>query len=315
MFFQRLMGLANEYSLQLQLDDKEPFDFESEYLKRFPGLCTQCGYPICVCPIVPESTVGRMAKELDVQDFDGLFVPSFEVLRRESATISERVLDSLGGYVGLASKFPFDRGEANQELVMFCLRAANQIGNPEIAERLRSAAIKISDSATFAGSREHPQVLAELRGPLTEALRNEDATTKRLSVLGQTRFSNTVGKIVINELTLGDKYVSANTLTQGPASQVFGTEFALQWQEIKADVDLNEVASELSKLKRQIDSLPETAETVEAQNALAYAENEAKNGRGEKVLEILAGLGNWVKDVGIKLGTEVVVELIKKHTG
>ena len=119
MYFRIFMGIANEYSLQLQRDDLPPFDFEAEYIKRYPGLCVQCGYPVCVCPLVPDSTVGRMAKELDIGEMQDLFTSDFERYRGESVAISNRVLSRFGGYAGLTSGFPFDRGEANQDWFSF----------------------------------------------------------------------------------------------------------------------------------------------------------------------------------------------------
>jgi NTP pyrophosphatase (non-canonical NTP hydrolase) len=131
--FSYLMGLANEYALQKERDDLGAFDLESEFLKRYPGLCVRCGYQVCICPLVPDSTVGRMAKEIDIDDLEGLFSSDFEKSREESVRISERVLEQVGGYAGLAMAFPFDRGEANRGLVLFCLELADRIG--EIQDR------------------------------------------------------------------------------------------------------------------------------------------------------------------------------------
>jgi NTP pyrophosphatase (non-canonical NTP hydrolase) len=64
--FSYLMGIANEHSLRLLQEGGIEFSFEVEFLKRYPGLCMQCGSRICVCPAIPEATVGRMAKELDI---------------------------------------------------------------------------------------------------------------------------------------------------------------------------------------------------------------------------------------------------------
>src|SRR5262249_6046412 len=71
--FSYIMGIANEHQLKLQMDGKAEFDFEAEFLRRYPGLCLQCGHEVCVCPTVPDSTVGRMAKELDLAPLDQLF--------------------------------------------------------------------------------------------------------------------------------------------------------------------------------------------------------------------------------------------------
>src|SRR5262249_35619380 len=64
--FSYLMGLANEYALRLAQQNGEAFSFEREFITRYPGLCVQCGFRICMCPSVPQATVGRMSKELDI---------------------------------------------------------------------------------------------------------------------------------------------------------------------------------------------------------------------------------------------------------
>ena len=45
-----LMGIANEHSLRMAQSSGEDFSLEVEFLKRFPGLCTQCGSKVCTCP-------------------------------------------------------------------------------------------------------------------------------------------------------------------------------------------------------------------------------------------------------------------------
>lgn len=60
--FSYLMGIANEVEIRLVQEADQTFSFEDEFLKRYPGLCPQCGSRVCVCPSVPEATVGRMAR-------------------------------------------------------------------------------------------------------------------------------------------------------------------------------------------------------------------------------------------------------------
>lgn len=71
--FSYLMGVANEHKLRLEQEEERTFSFEAEFIKRYPGLCVQCGYEICVCPHVPEATIGRMAKELKIEDLEKFF--------------------------------------------------------------------------------------------------------------------------------------------------------------------------------------------------------------------------------------------------
>jgi NTP pyrophosphatase (non-canonical NTP hydrolase) len=153
--FSYLMGLANEYELLAQQESDVPFSLESELIKRYPGLCVQCGHVVCVCPLVPESTVGRMAKELEIEGLEQLFKLDHETFSRESIEISSVVLDRLGGYAGLIDRFPFDRGDTNKALMLLCIRIADAVGenNSVTAESLRSAALKIGAASTYAGSK------------------------------------------------------------------------------------------------------------------------------------------------------------------
>ncbi|MGH9894326.1 MAG: hypothetical protein ACREA0_20550, partial [bacterium] len=64
--FSYLMGIANEHARHVAQKTGGDFSFQAELLRRYPGLCIHCGYQKCACPAVPEGTVGRMAKELDL---------------------------------------------------------------------------------------------------------------------------------------------------------------------------------------------------------------------------------------------------------
>jgi NTP pyrophosphatase (non-canonical NTP hydrolase) len=159
--FSYLMGLANEYALRVRQVDGSPFSLEEEMIKRYPGLCVQCGHVVCICPFVPAATVGRMAKELDLEGSDQLFQLDHDTFSRESMDISSKVLDHVGGYTGLIERFPFDRGDTNKALVLLCIRIADVIGESDnaTAESLRGAALKIGASSTYPGSkRPHGQI-------------------------------------------------------------------------------------------------------------------------------------------------------------
>ncbi len=312
--FSYLMGLANEYSLQREQNDQPAFDFETEFLNRFPGLCVQCGYPVCVCPLVPEATVGRMAKELDIRDMGKLFVPSFEVFRAESSAIADRVLDSLGGYTGLATKFPFDRGEANRALVMFCLKLAAKVDDAPVAERLRSAAIKTADSATFAGSRKHTQVSDETLELIRQVLREDSGVLGEILQGPDSSFTDKLGGLVINELVMGNKIVNSATLVQG-ADAAAESRFNTAWDRLASKTDLAVVTKELEVLRGQLEVGVPSDERKKALAALDEAESASRTKNGPRLLKALSTIGNWATDVGIKLGTGVIVGLIKDQSG
>jgi len=176
--FSYLMGLANEYALK-QSQARVVFSLEDEFIRRYPGLCVQCGHAVCVCPVIPESTVGRLAKELEIEDVERLFSLDLGAARKESAVIASRALARAGGYAGVIDQFPFDRGDINKALIMFCLRAAEEMNkhNISVAESFRSAAIRIGAAATYAGSKRSP---AEIEGVISSVKAMLDALPKEV---------------------------------------------------------------------------------------------------------------------------------------
>ena len=170
--FSYLMGIANEHSLRMQQEGKGPFSFEAELLRRYPGLCVQCGHKTCICPAIPESTVGRMAKELSFDEGDDLFFHDASAFEAQAIATSSRVLEALGGYRGVLSQFPFDRGEANNALILLCLRLADALQgrDPAISHRLQALAIQVGQSATFPGSRAQRLASGDVIGVVRAAL-------------------------------------------------------------------------------------------------------------------------------------------------
>jgi NTP pyrophosphatase (non-canonical NTP hydrolase) len=157
--FSYIMGLAIEFQLTLGMGSTD-FSFEHEYLLRYPGLCPDCGYHTCVCPPIPDTTVGRLAREVDLGAGEQLFMSDPHRFDRDAQFSAKSVLDSLGGYAavveaGSAASFPLDRGDANRALVMFCLEKAEEIETqaPELARILRSAAIRAGRSTVEPGSK------------------------------------------------------------------------------------------------------------------------------------------------------------------
>ncbi len=178
--FSYVMGIANEHLLRL-LQDGEEFSFEVEFLKRYPGLCTQCGSRICVCPAIPEATVGRMAKELKIGDEESLFLHNPEGFANEGRDVARRVLERVGGYEGLAlQNFPFDRGDANHALVTLCLKVADVV-EPEqsaLADKLRAEALRMASAPAQPGSPSRQLDIGTLLQQLSEIWRKLDEQSK-----------------------------------------------------------------------------------------------------------------------------------------
>src|SRR5207247_6255444 len=59
------LGLRDSV-LRRWVERGETFNYELEFLSRYPGLCIACGGRVCICPTVPPATVGRMAKEMPI---------------------------------------------------------------------------------------------------------------------------------------------------------------------------------------------------------------------------------------------------------
>lgn len=289
--FSYLMGIANEFSLRLQRDDAPAFDFEAEYLKRYPGLCVQCGYPVCVCPLVPDATVGRMAKELDI-DRDNLFLPNFEVYRKDAIRVAEDVLGRIGGYSQVAKSFPFDRGEANHALVIFFLELADKVDNSDVAERLRSAALKVGSAATYAGSPKQLQKIREIVGPIEDVLQENKVKIEEIVASGP-KLSSNIGHLVIQELVIGSKYVAGSAVVQGP----------------DAVIQFAPLLEQLPRLEAHLRS-KDDAHARAAADEVHAAEEAARKKDSQGVLSALRRAGTWALEGAREIAAEVIAELI-----
>lgn len=184
--FSYLMGVANEHTLRTAREQRPEFSFESEYIRRYPGLCLACGYPVCRCPNIPDATVGRLAKELPLEDGEGLF--SSKRLSRDTAEVlAGRVLREIGGWDELIS-LPLDRGDANRRLVESIMRLADKLQDelPALAESLRRNALKLMQSTTEPGSRTHSaravEAIQEVDALLSSADISEREDVRRFGV-------------------------------------------------------------------------------------------------------------------------------------
>ncbi len=154
--FSYIMGIANEHQLNLQMEGKPEFDFEAEFLRRYPGLCLQCGHEVCICPTVPDSTVGRLAKELDLAPIDRLFNLDPPSADKRGKQVGLSVLEELGGLPAIANQLPLDRGETNRAMVLLCLRLSDEIRSKDskLSTALHEAAIRIATDTRNPGSKD-----------------------------------------------------------------------------------------------------------------------------------------------------------------
>lgn len=173
--FSYIMGIANEHAMTLAQGDVA-FSLQDEFIRRYPGLCTQCGSKVCVCPTVPAATIGRMAKELNIGPDEHLFTDDVSTQAEEGRQVAHRVLETFGGYAGLTAQLPFDRGDANRAVVTLCLRIAQGVEGtkPETAEVLRTEAYRIATAAKAPGSPRQPLDIELLLNQIGAAWRGLD---------------------------------------------------------------------------------------------------------------------------------------------
>jgi NTP pyrophosphatase (non-canonical NTP hydrolase) len=179
--FSYLMGIANEHALRLKQEYDQDLSLADEFLRRYPGLCMQCGSRICICPAIPEATVGRMAKELKITVDESPFLDDPEGFATEGQGIARQVLEVVGGYKGLSvSGLPFDRGDANHALVTLLLKVADAVEGERLqfAERLRAEALKLGTTQAQPGSANRSLGIGPLLQELSEIWRGLDSPVK-----------------------------------------------------------------------------------------------------------------------------------------
>jgi hypothetical protein len=174
--FSYLMGLANEYALQCA-ERGEMFNYELEFLSRYPGLCIACGGRVCICPTVPPATVGRMAKEMPINVSRISDADKFDAAGRETA---EKVLESVGRVPALAKHLPYDRGDMNAVLTQLAFRLANALeeNHKDTADRLLALAIELGREKRPSGTVAHA-ITADVLDVLKEAWLKADPAVQQ----------------------------------------------------------------------------------------------------------------------------------------
>lgn len=173
--FSYLMGISNEHKLRMAREQRTDFSLQAEFIKRYPGMCIACGYSICRCPSIPDATVGRLAKELPLLDEDPLFNGAV-VRSREAREISERVLQSFGGFEELVRQIPMDRGDANRTFVEMVLNLAERLpDHRDVQASLHRIALRLIRETTEAGGRRHSPHALETIEEINQLLTSSEA--------------------------------------------------------------------------------------------------------------------------------------------
>ncbi len=175
--FSYIMGIANEFKLKPTGID---FDFESEYLSRYPGLCINCGYHKCACPPVPAATIGRMTKELRL-DSGQLAIADAATFSREGAEIGHAVFESVSRNPEIGKHLPYDRGDLNDAMMQLCYRLANSVSETDanLAHKLRIAASQLGRMRQERGTVERTGEPMELLNLLKSAWGASDSVERK----------------------------------------------------------------------------------------------------------------------------------------
>jgi NTP pyrophosphatase (non-canonical NTP hydrolase) len=142
--FSYLMGIANEHKLRLAASGRR-FSFEEEFIKRYPGLCIQCGCCVCVCPAVPRESVSRPGKELAVEEHETLFLNAPLGFTEQGQRTAHAVRSLAFSSALLAPHLPIDRGHINNAFAIVALLFADALRgtSPEAADRLAAQAVAV----------------------------------------------------------------------------------------------------------------------------------------------------------------------------
>lgn len=195
--FSYLMGIANEHALRAEQNDDRRFSLDDMMMRAFPGLCVQCGSQVCVCPSIPEATVGRMSKELDVGSEGELFGFDYAEAQTSGRHACDQALSYVGGYAALAQSIPLDRGDANKAVVTLCVELASTLRGkaPGLADSLEAAALRISRDATTPGTRKHNELPQEHVALLREAMRAVGSSFTPGAATSENRLPEQIGNL------------------------------------------------------------------------------------------------------------------------
>lgn len=121
---------------------------------------------------------------------------------------------------------------------------------------------------------------------------------------------------VVQEAHMGDTYSAGQVGAQGPGAIAIGQHFQQIWSQSAAEIDLNQLASELGTLREEARSAGgRTPEEDVAVAELAKAEMAARDGDGPKALNHLSRAGKWALGLATSIGVPVAAKAIQTALG
>lgn len=108
---------------------------------------------------------------------------------------------------------------------------------------------------------------------------------------------------------MGDVYqnIKNSTITSRSVVEI--------WNQAAKDIDLNELAKDLSRLRSEMRKKASTSEQDMATGKVATAEQCATTGDGAGALQHLKDAGKWALEVATEIGTKLASEALKKAIG
>jgi hypothetical protein len=123
-----------------------------------------------------------------------------------------------------------------------------------------------------------------------------------------------VQNFFVEKVHMGDRYSAGQAGAMGPGAQASNMTFQQIWNHVQGEIDLPQLARELSKLQTALRAEAKEPEHEIAIGAVAAAEAAAKQGNGSKTLEYLDA-GHWAFDTATKIGTDVAAAALKSSMG
>ena len=293
--FSYIMGLANEYTLKKETNGEDAFDFQDAYLSRYPGLCVACGNTVCTCPSVPKATIGRMAKELDLEPDDNLFTTYFP--DESGSELCNDVLNQIGGLESVISQIPLDRGQVSNSMVILLLRLQDEIkdANPELSAKLKESAINISNQKTEPGEIKSDAGFNGIINLLAKAYKEAMAANPELNLSQSSPLALSIAKAAAGIFRVLMVGVSPNDETRIKfEKELNGVKQAIKQAKHRAAIRIDElVGCSVDDLRRQLleeeyDFIHFFGHGFNSGITLADAENNAKDVKLDSLRDLIS---------------------------
>ena len=120
---------------------------------------------------------------------------------------------------------------------------------------------------------------------------------------------------IMQEITMGDKYVAGQVGAQGPGAHAEHITFQQVWLQNASSIPLSQLADELSRLRSHMRKKATDPDHDLALGAVAAAEKCATNKDGVGALQSLAKAGKWTLECARDIGVEIAAAAIAKTIG